>query len=61
MNSVNKPEDIQPWFNIIIDRINKIESTDKKEKDDLTVKIVSKLREAIFKSYVIVGYPKVLD
>lgn len=56
MNSVNKPEDIKQWFKIIIDRIEKLKI---EEKDNTLAKMVSKLREAIFKSYVIVGFPKV--
>lgn len=56
MNSLNKPEDIQPWFNILLDRINRLECN---SKDAIIAQMVSKLREAILKSYVIVGFPKV--
>lgn len=58
MSSVNKPKDIQQWYNIISERIEQMNST-KEEKDKLIAKVVLRLREAILKSFIIVGFPKV--
>lgn len=59
MSSVNKPQDIQQWYNIILEKIEQLEHKTKQEKDNLNVQVVLRLREAILKSFIIVGFPKV--
>jgi pyruvate kinase len=59
MSSVNKPEDIQHVYDIISNRIEQLETLSKLEKNKLLSTIVLKLREAILKSYIIIGFPKV--
>lgn len=61
MSSVNRPEDVQQVYHIIADRIEAIEKHSKAEKNKLLASIVLKLREAILKSYIIIGFPKVSD
>lgn len=59
MSSVNRPEDVQHVYHIIAERIDKTENQTKAEKNKLLASIVLKLREAILKSYIIIGFPKV--
>lgn len=59
MSSVNKPEDVQYIYHIISERLQQVESLSIQEKNKLLAQIVLRLREAILKSYVIIGFPKV--
>lgn len=59
MSSVNKPEDIQLVYGIISDRISELTDISKEQKEQKLARVVLRLREAILKSYIIVGFPKV--
>ena len=59
MSSVNHPEDIQHIYDIVSDNVNKIPNKTREEKNRLVSKIILRLREGVFKSHVIVGFPKV--
>jgi hypothetical protein len=59
MSSVNKPEDVQQVYHIISDRVQQLENLSSQEKNKLVAQIVLKLREAILKSYIVIGFPKV--
>lgn len=60
MSSVNKPEDVKHVYNIITERVELKQNMTKEEKNKLIARIVLKLREAILKSYIIIGFPKVI-
>lgn len=59
MSSVNQPGDVKLVYQIISDRIDLLENKTRVEKNHLLASIVLKLREAILKSYIIIGFPKV--
>lgn len=59
MSSVNRPEDIQHVYAIIDHRVDSIPNLARVEKNKLLANIVLKLREAILKSYIATGFPKV--
>ncbi|CEP13834.1 hypothetical protein [Parasitella parasitica] len=61
MSSVNKPEDIKHIYDIINERVDKMENMTIEEKNKLIAAIVLKLREAILKSYIIIGFPKTIN
>lgn len=60
MSSVNKPEDVKHVYNIIAERVEQEQNLINEEKNKLIARIVLKLREAILKSYIIIGFPKVI-
>lgn len=60
MSSVNKPEDVKHVYNIITERVELKQNMTKEEKNKLIARVVLKLREAILKSYIIIGFPKVI-
>jgi hypothetical protein len=60
MSSVNKPEDVKYVYNIIAERVEQNQNLTKEEKNKLIARIVLNLREAILKSYIIIGFPKVI-
>lgn len=60
MSSVNKPEDVKHVYNITAERVEQNQNLTKEEKNKLIARIVLKLREAILKSYIIIGFPKVI-
>jgi hypothetical protein len=53
---VNRPEDIKHVYSVISERIDK---SNNGNNDQLKAKVVLRLREAILKSYIITGFPKV--
>lgn len=59
MSSVNRPEEIQHVYAIIENRVNVIPNLSQLERNKLLANIVLKLREAILKSYIATGFPKV--
>ncbi|CEI85712.1 hypothetical protein RMCBS344292_00169 [Rhizopus microsporus] len=61
MSSVNRPEDIQHIYDIVSDNVNKIPNKTREEKNRLVSKIILRLREGVFKSHVIVGFPKTIN
>lgn len=60
MSSVNRPEEIQHVYAIIENRVGLIPNLSQLERNKLLASIVLKLREAILKSYIATGFPKVL-
>ena len=61
MSSVNKPEDVKHVYDIIEQRVDQKRDLSKEEKNKMLAAIVLKLREAILKSYIIIGFPKVSE
>ncbi|KAI7907800.1 uncharacterized protein BX663DRAFT_528501 [Cokeromyces recurvatus] len=61
ISSVNKPNDIQIVYQVISDKIDKMNHLSKEEKNQLFAKIILRLREAILKSFVIIGFPKTIN
>ncbi|GAA5796996.1 hypothetical protein HPULCUR_002374 [Helicostylum pulchrum] len=61
MSSVNQPGDVKLVYQIISDRIDLLENKTRVEKNHLLASIVLKLREAILKSYIIIGFPKTIN
>lgn len=61
MSSVNKPEDVKHIYDIISERVDQKQEMSREAKNKLIAAIVLKLREAILKSYIIIGFPKVSE
>ncbi|KAI8643622.1 AhpD-like protein [Parasitella parasitica] len=61
MSAVNKPEDVSHVYNIISERVERTKDMTIEEKNRLIAAIVLKLREAILKSYIIIGFPKTIN
>lgn len=61
MSSVNKPEDVKHVYDIIAQRVDQKQGLSKEAKHKMMAAIVLKLREAILKSYIIIGFPKVSE
>jgi hypothetical protein len=59
MSSVNRPEDIQQVYDRISNRVDSLGNLSRPEKNQVLASIVLKLREAILKSYIATGFPKV--
>ncbi|KAI9483018.1 MAG: AhpD-like protein [Benjaminiella poitrasii] len=62
ISSVNKPDDIQFVYYAIVDQIeNSSNLLSKEEKNKLIASVILRLREAILKSYIIIGFPKTIN
>ncbi|GAN07385.1 conserved hypothetical protein [Mucor ambiguus] len=61
MSSVNKPEDVKHVYDIIAQRVYQKQDLSKEAKNKLMAAVVLKLREAILKSYIIIGFPKTIN
>lgn len=59
MSSVNKPEDVKHVYALIAQQVDQKQGLSNEAKNELLAAIVLKLREAILKSYIIIGFPKV--
>ncbi|KAI8356094.1 AhpD-like protein [Choanephora cucurbitarum] len=60
INSVNQPKDIQHVYSVISTRIAQSDDSPEK-KTELLSNVVLRLREAILKSFVIIGFPKTIN
>ncbi|KAK4509632.1 uncharacterized protein ATC70_006934 [Mucor velutinosus] len=61
MSSVNKPEDVKHVYDIIAQQVDQKQDLPKEAKNKLIAAVVLKLREAILKSYIIIGFPKTIN
>lgn len=59
MSSVNRPEDVVYVYEEISNQVNSFGNLSGLEKNKLMASIVLKMREAILKSYIATGFPKV--
>ncbi|KAI8987761.1 AhpD-like protein [Mycotypha africana] len=61
MSSVNKPEDIQYIYQTIEAKIDNLSQQNESKKNNILSSIVLRLREAVLKSHVIIGFPKTIN
>ncbi|CAO3612520.1 unnamed protein product [Mucor fragilis] len=61
MSSVNKPEDVKHVYALIAQQVDQKQGLSNEAKNELLAAIVLKLREAILKSYIIIGFPKTIN
>jgi hypothetical protein len=54
ITAVNQPQDVQHVYSVISEQVGNTQY-----KDKILAQIVLRIREAVLKSYVIIGFPKV--
>ncbi|KAI8340876.1 AhpD-like protein [Chlamydoabsidia padenii] len=61
ISTLNHPEDIHQVYKLIDQDVDAMNNLSPKEKNDLKVKVVAKLRDAILKGFIAGGFPKTIN
>ncbi|KAI8993365.1 AhpD-like protein [Pilobolus umbonatus] len=61
ISSVNHPEDIHHVYKMTSTQIDNVDQISTGERDKMRARVVLRLREALLKSHVIIGFPKTIN
>ncbi|KAI9243476.1 hypothetical protein BY458DRAFT_448269 [Sporodiniella umbellata] len=61
ISSSNRPDDAESLYNVISEHVNQLPDKSQKEKDQILVDVLVRLREATNKSYPLLGFPKSMN